>query len=116
MFKRKKSILKGILIGILVIVSIISVLLLINANYYEINKKNKKEVETLSLDQLITLDVEVMDGDSENLFCLLTFISNDANNKIKRIEEITEETQSNNFSIYTLDSAGKEKIGVDYSK
>ena len=110
MIKHKKTILKGMLIGILIIISIISALLLINANYFEINRKNKKELEQLSIEDLITLDVEVMDGNNENLFCLLTFISNDINNKIKRIEYLNDD----NFVINTLDNYGKEKIAVDY--
>ena len=119
MTKHKRSILKSILICIVVVISIISVLLLINSNYYEINKNSKLGIlEPLSLDDLITLDVEIMDSDGEYYICLLIFISNDDTNKIKKIEDVSNiensNYSSNNISIYTLDSEGKEKIGVDY--
>ena len=114
MTRHKKNILKVILIGIVIVISIISVLLLMNSNYFETNKNRKlEEIEPLSLDDLITLDIDVMDGDEEYLYCLLTFISNDNTNKIKRIEKL-ENSTSDEFSIYTLDSEGKEKIGIDY--
>lgn len=71
----------------------------------------QKQAETEA--ELINLEIEVKQETSESYNCLLTFTSNDENNKIKQIEYPAEEGKQPKV-IQVADENGKQKIAVDY--
>ena len=111
----KRAILKKIYIILIVIVLIIIAfltILILNRNNisYNIGNKTAKETEK----ENIELSLEIK-GETENDYnCLLTFTSNDENNKIKSIEYPVKDGETNPHVLNVKEEEGKDKIVIDY--
>lgn len=111
--KNIKSKLKLLLILITMILTIGTIILISKENI----KKLHGEVEQTTLatqeDDLIDLNIEIKEETTSSYKCLLIFVSNDRNNKIKSIE-YPQEAERETYKINVNDKIGKEKIAIDY--
>lgn len=115
----KRNIIISIIIILLAVIFCISIFKIEEIEQIAMKLLSESEVnmdtdtQTESQTELISLNLEVKNETDTEYVCLLTFTSNDENNKIKSIEYPARE--GNTPEIITVeDEEGKNKISVDY--
>lgn len=95
----------------------IIVAMVIGILFLQRNNMTKANIERLAEEELeqelINLNIEIKQETSESYKCLLTFISNNENEKIKSIE-YPREGEKDPQIITVSNEEGEEKIGIDY--
>ena len=101
-----------ILITTIIILIIAVTIIMLKRNQIKNNAETQiaKEVEN----NKIEFNIEIK-GETENDYnCLLTFTSNDENDKIKSIEYPVKDGETNSHVLNVTGEDGRDKIAVDY--
>ena len=101
-----------ILITTIIIVIIAVTIIMLKRNQIKNNAETQiaKEIEN----NKIELNIEIKEETDINYNCLLTFTSNDENNKIKSIEYPAKDGEITPYVLNVKEEDGKEKIAIDY--
>ncbi len=113
--KIKKYLNKKSIITIVIISFVVIIFLYISQNsaYIAYLRKWRGIDIKQQEEELINLDIEIKKENTDSYNCLLTFESNDENEKIKSIEYPTKENEKPNI-IAVNNEEGKQKIAIDY--
>lgn len=105
--KSKRKINLIVIIITLVVLIVIGILFKNNKILEKINDRYKKIEET----EPINLEIQIISENDENTSCILTFTSNNENDKI---EKIIYPIREENIEPLTILVGGKEKVALDY--